>query len=59
MVAAEKDFEPGQYEGRNIWFGVREFAMAAAMNGIQLHGGSHVYGGHSSSLLTTYVQQSV
>ncbi|NRC84640.1 transketolase [Enterococcus faecalis] len=45
MVAAEKDFEPGQYEGRNIWFGVREFAMAAAMNGIQLHGGSHVYGG--------------
>ena len=34
MVAAEKDFEPGQYEGRNIWFGVREFAMAAAMNGI-------------------------
>ncbi|MGM0217185.1 transketolase [Enterococcus sp. AZ126] len=45
MVAVEKDFEPGQYEGRNIWFGVREFAMAAAMNGIQLHGGSRVYGG--------------
>lgn len=45
MVAAEKDFELGQYEGRNIWFGVREFAMAAAMNGIQLHGGSRVYGG--------------
>ncbi|MFR3684332.1 MAG: transketolase [Enterococcus sp.] len=45
MVAAEKDFEVGQYEGRNIWFGVREFAMAAAMNGIQLHGGSKIYGG--------------
>lgn len=45
MVATEKDFEPGQYEGRNIWFGVREFAMAAAMNGIQLHGGTKVYGG--------------
>lgn len=45
MVAVEKDFEPGQYEGRNIWFGVREFAMAAAMNGIQLHGGTKVYGG--------------
>ena len=45
MVAAEKDFEPGQYEGRNIWFGVREFAMAAAMNGIQLHGGTRIYGG--------------
>lgn len=45
MVAAETDFQPGQYEGRNIWFGVREFAMAAAMNGIQLHGGTKVYGG--------------
>ena len=45
MVAAEKDFEPGQYEGRNIWFGVREFAMAAAMNGVQLHGGTRIYGG--------------
>ncbi|MHC5247855.1 transketolase [Enterococcus sp. LJL90] len=45
MVAAEKEFQPGQYEGRNIWFGVREFAMAAAMNGIQVHGGTKVYGG--------------
>ncbi|MGX7351486.1 transketolase [Enterococcus canis] len=45
MVAVEKDFEPGQYEGRNIWFGVREFAMAAAMNGIEIHGGTRVYGG--------------
>jgi transketolase len=32
------DFEPGSYEGRNIHFGVREHAMAAAMNGIALHG---------------------
>lgn len=45
MVAKEIDFQPGQYQGRNIWFGVREFAMAAAMNGIQLHGGTRVYGG--------------
>ncbi|MDR2833121.1 MAG: transketolase [Streptococcaceae bacterium] len=45
MVAAEKDFEPGSLEGRNIWFGVREFAMGAAMNGITLHGGTRVYGG--------------
>lgn len=45
MIAGEKDFEPESYEGRNIWFGVREFAMAAAMNGIALHGGTKVYGG--------------
>ena len=44
MIAGEKDFEPGSYEGRNIWFGVREFGMAAAMNGISLHGGTRVYG---------------
>lgn len=58
MVAAEKDFEPGQYEGRNIWFGVREFAMAAAMNGIQLHGGSHVYGG-SFFVFTDYLRPAI
>lgn len=29
---------------RNLWFGVREFAEAAAVNGIALHGGTRVYG---------------
>ena len=33
------------YDGRNIWFGVREFAMGAALNGMALHGGLHVFGG--------------
>ena len=45
MVKVEEDFMPDNYAGRNIWFGVREFAMAAAMNGIALHGGTRVYGG--------------
>ena len=45
MIAGAADFESAQFAGRNIWFGVREFAMAAAMNGIQLHGGTKVYGG--------------
>ncbi len=58
MVAAEKDFEPGQYEGRNIWFGVREFAMDEAMNGIQLHGGSHVYGG-TFFVFTDYLRPAI
>lgn len=58
IVAAEKDFESGQYEGRNIWFGVREFAMAAAMNGIQLHGGSHVYGG-TFFVFTDYLRPAI
>lgn len=44
-IADVVDFTPENPNGRNIWFGVREFAMAAAMNGIQLHGGTKVYGG--------------
>jgi len=44
-VTYESDFQAENYQGRNIWFGVREFAMVAAMNGIALHGGTRVYGG--------------
>ena len=36
---------PGNYAGRYIHFGVREHAMAAALNGIALHGGFLPYGG--------------
>jgi len=43
MIDGEKDFQHGQYDGRNIWYGVREFAMTAAMNGILLHGGTKTY----------------
>ncbi|MGX6441836.1 transketolase [Neobacillus sp. K501] len=45
MLKGEKDYMPDSYEGRNIWFGVREFAMGAAMNGIALHGGVKIFGG--------------
>lgn len=45
MISTDEDFQPGQYHGRNIWYGVREFAMGAAMNGIALHGGSKTYAG--------------
>ncbi|WP_101843972.1 transketolase [Halobacillus sp. Marseille-P3879] len=44
-VKEEEDFSRNNYAGRNIWFGVREFAMAAALNGMALHGGLKVYGG--------------
>jgi transketolase len=30
--------------GRNVWFGVREFAMCAAVNGMAVHGGLIPYG---------------
>lgn len=40
----DKPFEPNSYDGRNIYFGVREFAMATIMNGIALHKGLRVFG---------------
>jgi len=39
------DFEPGSPTGKNIWFGVREHGMLAAVNGMNLHGGVRGYGG--------------
>ncbi len=36
---------PGHFEGRYVHFGVREHGMAAAMNGMALHGGFIPYGG--------------
>ncbi len=32
------------FAGRNLWFGVREHAMAAMLNGLSLHGGVRPYG---------------
>jgi transketolase len=51
-------FKPGSYEGRNLYFGVREFGMAAAMNGIMLHGGLKVYGG-TFFVFTDYLRPAV
>lgn len=45
MIEQERDFHPNSYDGRNIWFGVREFAMGAALNGMALHSGMKVFGG--------------
>ncbi|CEG24931.1 transketolase [Peribacillus simplex] len=44
MLKGEGDFSSSNYGGRNIWFGVREFGMGAAVNGMALHGGVKVFG---------------
>ena len=36
---------PADYAGRYLYYGIREFGMAAAMNGMALHGGIIPYGG--------------
>ncbi|QXT38833.1 transketolase [Gymnodinialimonas ceratoperidinii] len=38
-------FSPEDRKGRHIHYGIREHAMAAAMNGMILHGGIKPYGG--------------
>jgi transketolase len=41
----QQPVRPGSFDGSYIHYGVREHAMAAAMNGIALHGGFIPYGG--------------
>ena len=39
------NFEPSHREGHNVNWGIREFAMASAQNGMLLHGGLRTYVG--------------
>ena len=43
LMKGEGDFGKDNYGGRNLRFGVREMAMAAACNGLFLHGGLRPY----------------
>jgi transketolase len=45
LVKGMAVLEPPGYEGRYINYGIREHGMAAAMNGMALHGGVIPYGG--------------
>ena len=40
-----KGFSAADYSGRYMYYGIREHGMAAAMNGMALHGGVIPYGG--------------
>ncbi len=42
---SQKPLTSDDYSGRYIYYGIREFGMAAAMNGMALHGGVIPYGG--------------
>ena len=45
LVAGTETFDAPDYAGRYINWGIREHGMAAAMNGMALHGGIIPYGG--------------
>ena len=44
-TAATDPMTAENYGGRYVYYGIREFGMAAAMNGMALHGGIIAYGG--------------
>ena len=44
-IKGEGKFAIDGYEQRNVYFGVREHAMGAALNGMALHGGVKPFGG--------------
>jgi len=44
-TSSTKPLTKNDYSGRYIYYGIREFGMAAAMNGMALHGGIIPYGG--------------
>lgn len=44
-INSSADIQPGAYQNRNIHYGIREHAMAAAMNGMALYGGVIPFGG--------------
>ena len=43
-TSSTKPLSKDDYSGRYIYYGIREFGMAAAMNGMALHGGIIPYG---------------
>jgi len=44
-IKGYEDFQPDDYKGRNLRFGVREHGMGSILNGMALHGGIIPYGG--------------
>lgn len=53
-----ESFTAESYDGRNVYYGVREFGMAAAMNGIALHKGLKIFGG-TFFVFTDYLRPAV
>ncbi len=55
---AMKPVTAGDYSGSYIYYGVREHGMAAAMNGLALHGGFIPYGG-TFLIFTDYARPAI
>lgn len=58
LIGESTAFSPADRAGRNLHFGVRENAMAAALNGMALHGGVIPYGA-SFLIFSDYARPSI
>lgn len=57
-LADDGNFTKDNPAGRNVFFGVREFGMGAAINGMNLHGGNRAFGS-TFFVFTDYLRASV
>ena len=57
-IKSSEPFSLGDRKGRNLHFGVREHAMAAALNGITLHGTGRAFGG-TFLIFSDYMKPSI
>jgi len=57
-TGATAPISPDDFSGRYVYYGVREHGMAAAMNGMALHGGIIPYGG-TFLVFTDYCRPSI
>lgn len=53
------DFQKGQYQNRNLRFGVREHGMGAICNGIALHGSGLIPYGATFLVFTDYMRAAI
>ena len=59
LLKSSGDFQKGQYENRNLRFGVREHGMGAICNGIALHGSGLIPYGATFLVFTDYMRNAI
>jgi len=59
LLKVSGDFQKGQYENRNVRFGVREHGMGAICNGIALHGSGLIPYGATFLIFTDYMRAAI
>jgi transketolase len=58
-IKGEGDFQKGQFQNRNVHFGVREHGMGAICNGMALHGSGLIPYGATFLIFTDYMRAAI